>query len=61
MRRNYMVVCLLLFFGVTFAQDETIFKGIVIDAKTQNPLENVVISIQNSAITQLTTRVVFKK
>lgn len=55
MRRNYMLVCLLLFFGVTFAQDETIFKGIVIDAKTQNPLENVVISIQNSAITQLTT------
>ncbi|MDA6071921.1 carboxypeptidase-like regulatory domain-containing protein [Flavobacterium sp. AC] len=55
MRRNYMLVFILLSFGVTFAQEEAIFTGTVIDAKTQNLLEIVVVSIQNSSITQLTT------
>lgn len=54
MRRNFILFFILLSFGVTFAQEETIFTGMVIDAKTQNSLENVVVSIQNSAITQLT-------
>ena len=55
MRKIYIAFLILLRFGAAFAQEETIFSGIVIDSKTQNPLENVVVSIQNSSITQLTT------
>lgn len=54
MRKRYLVLFIILFFQIGFAQDETIFSGIIIDSKTQNPLENVVITIQNSNITQLT-------
>ncbi|OMQ12213.1 carboxypeptidase-like regulatory domain-containing protein [[Flexibacter] sp. ATCC 35103] len=54
MEKKYTLVFILLSFGIAFAQQETTFSGIVIDAKTQNPLENIVISIQNSSITQLT-------
>ncbi|MFH7016342.1 carboxypeptidase-like regulatory domain-containing protein [Flavobacterium sp. FlaQc-47] len=55
MGKNYMLFFILLSFGVAFAQQETIYSGIVIDAKTQNPIENVVVNIQNSSVTQLTT------
>jgi hypothetical protein len=52
MGKKYMLFFILLSFGVAFAQQETTFSGIVIDAKTQSPLENVVVTIQNSSITQ---------
>ncbi|WP_394774044.1 carboxypeptidase-like regulatory domain-containing protein [Flavobacterium sp.] len=55
MGKNYMLFFILLSFGISFAQHETIYSGIVIDAKTQSPIENVVVSIQNSSVTQLTT------
>ncbi|MBE8725010.1 carboxypeptidase-like regulatory domain-containing protein [Flavobacterium hungaricum] len=54
MEKNYLVLFIVLFFQIAFAQDETIFTGIVVDSKTENPLENVVLTIQNSNITQLT-------
>lgn len=56
MEKKHILLFILLTFKVAFAQQETTFSGIVIDAKTQNPLENVVVSIQNSTITQLTTK-----
>jgi hypothetical protein len=54
MGKKYLIVFLLLCFKVCFGQQETIFSGIVVDSKAQNPLENVVVSIQNSNVTQLT-------
>ena len=53
MVKKYAAFFVLWSFNFAFAQ-ETIFTGIVLDAKTQNPLENVVVNIQNSSITQLT-------
>lgn len=55
MVKKYTVFFILWSFNFAFAQ-ETIFRGVVIDAKTQNPLENVVVSIQNSSITKLTSK-----
>jgi len=54
MRKIYLVFFILLSFEVAFAQEETIFSGIVIDSKSQDPLENVVVSIQNTNATVLT-------
>jgi hypothetical protein len=54
MGKKYMLLFILMSFSFAFAQQETTFSGIVIDAKTQSPLENVVVSIPNSSITQLT-------
>lgn len=54
MTKKYFLFFTLLLFSFAFAQEQTTFSGIVIDAKTQNPLENVVVSIQNSSTTQLT-------
>lgn len=42
--------------GIAFSQEETGFQGRVIDSKTQKALQYVVVSIQNSAIMQLTDR-----
>jgi len=56
MGKKYALLFILLSFKVAFAQQETTFVGIVLDSKTQNPLENVVVSIQNSAVTQLTNK-----
>ncbi|WP_035646347.1 TonB-dependent receptor [Flavobacterium sp. ASV13] len=55
MVKKYFVLFTLLVFNFAFAQ-ETVFRGIVVDAKTQNPLANVVVSIQNTAITKLTSK-----
>ena len=55
MVKKYIVFFILGSFSFVFAQ-ETIFRGVVIDSKTQNPLENVVVSIQNSSITKLTSK-----
>ncbi|UUF15721.1 MULTISPECIES: TonB-dependent receptor [Flavobacterium] len=55
MVKKYALFFVLLSFSFAFAQ-ETVFRGIVVDAKTQNPLENVVVSIQNSSITKLTSK-----
>ncbi|MDR6760779.1 hypothetical protein J2Y38_000977 [Flavobacterium sp. 2755] len=55
MVKKYVLFFILWSFSFAFAQ-ETVFRGIVVDAKTQNPLENVVVSIQNSSITKLTSK-----
>ncbi|KRD11218.1 TonB-dependent receptor [Flavobacterium sp. Root901] len=55
MVKKYSVIFILWSFNFAFAQ-ETIFTGYVIDAKTQNPLENVVVNIQNSSLTALTSK-----
>lgn len=55
MVKKYAVFFILWSFNFAYAQ-ETIFRGVVVDAKTQNPLENVVVSIQNSSITKLTSK-----
>ena len=47
-----------------FAQTGTGFSGKVVDSKTQKPLQNVVVSIQNSNLTEITDaegKFVFKK
>ncbi|KIO51029.1 carboxypeptidase-like regulatory domain-containing protein [Flavobacterium hibernum] len=54
MRKKYFLFLILLPFSLVFSQEQTTFLGIVIDSKTQNPLENIVVSIQNSSVTQLT-------
>jgi hypothetical protein len=54
MEKMYLVFFVLLPFGFVFAQQDVILSGIVIDIKTQQPLENIVVSIQNSSATQLT-------
>ncbi|MDQ5930447.1 MAG: hypothetical protein QG594_2235, partial [Bacteroidota bacterium] len=56
MHKKLFVLILLFIFKIASAQKETIFSGLVIDSKTQNPLENIVISIQNSALMQLTKK-----
>lgn len=56
MQKKYPVLILLLTFKIAFSQQETIFSGKVIDSKTQNPIENIVVSIQNSALMQLTKK-----
>lgn len=43
-------------FNFASAQQEITVTGIVIDARTQNPLENVVVLIQNTAVMQLTSK-----
>jgi len=55
MTKKYFLFFIVLPFSFAFSQEQTAFFGIVMDAKTQNPLGNVVVSIQNSSITQLTT------
>lgn len=55
MIKKYFVFFLLCFFSFGFAQ-ETVFRGVVVDGKTQAPLENVVVSIQNTSITKLTSK-----
>ncbi|WP_291286458.1 carboxypeptidase-like regulatory domain-containing protein [Flavobacterium sp.] len=54
MTKKGIILFVLLPIGFLFAQEQTTFLGIVIDAKTQNPLGNIVVNIQNSSITQLT-------
>ena len=56
MHKKSFVLILLFIFKIASAQKETIFSGLVIDSKTQNPLENTVVSIQNSALIQLTKK-----
>ncbi|GAA3762358.1 TonB-dependent receptor [Flavobacterium ginsengiterrae] len=55
MVKKYIAFFILGSFSFAFAQ-ETVFRGVVVDSKTQNPLENVVVSIQNSSITKLTSK-----
>ncbi|GAA4127705.1 carboxypeptidase-like regulatory domain-containing protein [Flavobacterium chungbukense] len=43
-------------FTFAFAQQEITVTGIVIDTRTQNPLENVVVTVQNTAVMQLTSK-----
>ncbi|WP_264535817.1 TonB-dependent receptor [Flavobacterium sp. N1736] len=54
MRKKYLMFFILLSFSFAFAQQTTIISGLVLDSKTQSPIQNVVVSIQNSSITELT-------
>ncbi|RZJ51822.1 MAG: TonB-dependent receptor [Flavobacterium sp.] len=54
MRKKYLIFFILFPFSIAFAQQETTVSGFVIDAKSQNPIANVVVSLQNSSVTQLT-------
>ncbi len=56
MVKKYAVFFILWSFNLAFAQQEITVTGIVIDARTQNPLENVVATIQNTAVMQLTSK-----
>ena len=56
MVKKYTVFLILWSFNLAFAQQEITVTGIVIDARTQNPLENVVATIQNTAVMQLTSK-----
>ncbi len=54
MKKQIVSLCFILLNGLAFAQSETILSGKIIDAKSQNPLDHVVVSIQNSNLMQLT-------
>lgn len=56
MGKKYLIFFILSSFSFAFAQRQTTFTGIVMDSKTQNPLENVVVSVQNSSIMVLTSK-----
>lgn len=56
MVKKYVFFFIFWFFNFAFAQQEITVEGIVIDARTQNPLENVVVAIQNTAVMQLTSK-----
>lgn len=48
-------ILLLLKMSFVFAQKPTGIKGKIIDAKTQKPLENIVVTISNTQLMQLTS------
>ncbi|SHF98620.1 CarboxypepD_reg-like domain-containing protein [Flavobacterium segetis] len=54
MNKFYFVFFLLLKMGSSFAQNNTGFNGKILNAKTQNPLGFVVVSVPNSTLLQLT-------
>lgn len=56
MVKKYAFFFILCFFNFAFSQKEITVTGIVIDARTQNPLESVVVTIQNTAVMQLTSK-----
>ena len=56
MVKKYAVFFFVWFFNFAFSQKEITVTGIVIDARTQNPLESVVVTIQNTAVMQLTSK-----
>lgn len=56
MVKKYAVFFIVWFFNFATAQQEITVTGTVIDARTQNPLENVVVTIQNTAVMQLTSK-----
>ncbi|AWK03797.1 TonB-dependent receptor [Flavobacterium crocinum] len=56
MEKKYAAFLILLVFNLVDAQQEITVTGIVIDVRTQNPLENVVVTIQNTAVMQLTSK-----
>ncbi|WET05028.1 carboxypeptidase-like regulatory domain-containing protein [Flavobacterium sp. YJ01] len=56
MIKKYIFFFIVLVFNFASAQQEITVTGIVIDARTQNPLENVVVLIQNTAVMQLTSK-----
>ncbi|PBI88902.1 hypothetical protein BSF41_22700 [Flavobacterium sp. ACN2] len=56
MVKKYAVFFIFWFFNFAFSQKEITVTGIVIDARTQNPLESVVVTIQNTAVMQLTSK-----
>ncbi|WP_340696567.1 carboxypeptidase-like regulatory domain-containing protein [Flavobacterium ginsengisoli] len=57
MVKKYVVFFFIWFFNFSFSQKEITVTGIVIDARTQNPLESVVVTIQNTAVMQLTSKI----
>ena len=55
MRKLLLGMLFLLELTFAFAQKSTGVKGKIIDAKTQKPLENVVVTIENTQLMQLTS------
>jgi len=56
MVKKYAFFFIFCFFNFVSAQQEITVTGIVIDARTQNPVESVVVTIQNTAVMQLTSK-----
>ncbi|MBB4800690.1 hypothetical protein HNP37_000729 [Flavobacterium nitrogenifigens] len=56
MIKKYAVFLIFLLFNFASAQRKITVSGVVIDTRTQNPLENVVVTIQNTAVMQLTSK-----
>ncbi|WP_433834679.1 carboxypeptidase-like regulatory domain-containing protein [Flavobacterium anhuiense] len=56
MEKKYAIFFIVWFSNFVFSQKEITVTGIVIDSRTQNPLENVVVAIQNTAVMQLTSK-----
>ncbi|MDQ6528436.1 carboxypeptidase-like regulatory domain-containing protein [Flavobacterium sp. LHD-85] len=56
MVKKYAVFFFVWFSSFVFSQKEITVTGIVIDARTQNPVESVVVTIQNTAVMQLTSK-----
>jgi hypothetical protein len=54
MKKLLYTIFLVLQIGFGFGQTNTIISGKIIDSKTQEPIENVVVSFQNTNFTQLT-------
>lgn len=55
MKKNSFVTFFLCAIHCLFAQQKTVVFGKVLDAKSQNPLSNVVVTVQNTNLTQLTS------
>ena len=54
MKKKLFSVLFVLFSVVSFAQLETGLTGKIVDAKNQKPLQNVVVSVQNTNLTEVT-------
>lgn len=55
MKKKLFSVLFILFSVVSFSQLETGLTGKIVDAKNQKPLQNVVVTIQNTNLTEVTT------
>ena len=54
MQKFYLSITLVMFSLITLAQTGSTLEGKVVDSKTQSPLQSVVVSIQNTAMMQIT-------
>ncbi|MFN3640317.1 MAG: carboxypeptidase-like regulatory domain-containing protein, partial [Flavobacterium sp.] len=54
MQKFYLSITLVMFSLISMAQTGSTLEGKVVDSKTQSPLQSVVVSIQNTALMQIT-------